>query len=92
MRISTQSMRVSLFGLIVLVAGVTFTTPASAGFYMREEAQPLLIKADENQDGFLSRPELRAEDPSLLCGFDRADVDRNGKLDLGEFEMLLISL
>ena len=78
--------------MLLLVSTLAFAPPASAGFYMREEAQPLLTKADANQDGFLSRPELRAEDPALLCGFDRADVDRNGKLDLGEFELLLISL
>jgi Ca2+-binding EF-hand superfamily protein len=89
---SAHSIRVDFLALIAVVAGLAFTQPASAGFYVREEARPMLVKADANRDGYLSRLELRAEDPSMLRGFDRADVDHNGKLDLGEFEILLISL
>jgi len=89
---SLSAKRFFLAPLVAFVAALTFTQPASAGFYVREEVRPMLVKADANRDGFLSRPEIRAEDPSLLCGFERADVDRNGKLDLGEFEILLISL
>jgi hypothetical protein len=89
---SARATRFHFLPLIAVVAGFAFAQPASAGFYVREEAQPILVKADANRDGYLSRPELRAEDPSMLRGFDRADVDDNGKLDLGEFELLLISL
>ena len=78
--------------LISLAAGLALAQPANAGFYMREEVRPMWIKADADRDGYLSRPEIFAEDPALLPGFDRADVDHDGKLDLGEFEILLISL
>ena len=76
----------------MLVAGLWFSGIASAAFYMREEARPMWVKADTNRDGYLSRREVYAEDPQLLSGFDEADVNRDGKLDLGEFEILLISL
>jgi len=78
--------------LIMLLSVLWFSGAAIAGFYMREEARPMWVKADTNRDGYLSRPELYAEDPQLLKGFDKADVNRDGKLDLGEFEILLISL
>lgn len=89
---SARASRFYFLPLIAAVAGLAMSQPASAGFYTREEVRPLLVKADANRDGYLSRPELRAEDPSMLRGFDRADVDQNGKLDIGEFEILLISL
>lgn len=78
--------------LAFAVGGMWFSGTASAGFYMREEARPMWVKADTNCDGYLSRREVYAEDPQLLGGFDAADVNRDGKLDLGEFEILLISL
>ncbi|MGD2139847.1 MAG: hypothetical protein PVH25_05595 [Burkholderiales bacterium] len=78
--------------LVTLVAGLWFSANANAGFYMREEARPMWVKADTNRDGYLSRPEVYAEDPQLLDGFDDADINHDGKLDLGEFEILLISL
>ena len=84
--------RFFLATLIGLVTGLALAQPANAGFYMREEVRPMWVKADADRDGYLSRPEIYAEDPALLPGFDRADVDHNGKLDLGEFEILLISL
>ncbi len=92
MSFSARAMRFHILPLIAALAGLAMAQPASAGFYTREEVRPMLVKADANRDGYLSRPELRAEDPAMLRGFDRADVDRNGKLDLGEFEILLISL
>ena len=78
--------------LAVLAIGVVLSNPASAGFYLREEARPMWIKADTDRDGFLSRDEVRSEDPGMLRGFDDADVNRDGQLNLGEFEILLISL
>ena len=76
----------------LLLAGMWLSGSANAGFYLPEEARPMWVKADTNRDGYLSRPEVYAEDPQLLSGFDKADVNRDGKLDLGEFEILLISL
>jgi len=78
--------------LLVIALGLGFAQSASARFYLREEVRPLWVKADTNRDGYLSRPEVFAEDPVLLRGFNRADVNHDGRLDLGEFEILLISL
>lgn len=76
----------------LILCGLGLAQSASAGFYFLEEARPIWVKADTDRDGYLSRPEVFAEDPVLLRGFDEADVDHDGKLDLGEFEILLISL
>jgi hypothetical protein len=78
--------------LISLVIGICFSNPAAAGFYLREEARPMWVKADTDHDGFLSRDEVGIEDPGMLQGFDDADVNCDGRLNLGEFEILLISL
>jgi Ca2+-binding EF-hand superfamily protein len=78
--------------LLALSLCAAWVPSANAGFYLREEARPLLVKADTNRDGYLSRTEICAEDPSLLTGFEQADVNDDGRLDLGEFEILLISL
>jgi hypothetical protein len=78
--------------LISLVIGLCVSKPASAGFYLIEEARPMWVKADANSDGFLSRDEVCVEDPAMLREFDNADVNHDGRLDLGEFEILLISL
>jgi hypothetical protein len=66
--------------------------PALAGFYGLEEVKPLWIKADLDGDGYVTEDELRVEDPGLTVGFCQADHNRDGKLDLREFEVLLISL
>jgi len=78
--------------LVCLAIGSGFSKPASAGFYLREESRPMWAKVDTNNDGYLSRDEICVEDPEMLRGFDNADVNHDGKLDLGEFEILLISL
>ncbi len=84
--------RFFLPALLAIAIASGFASPANAGFYMREEVRPMWIKADTDRDGYLSRPEVCAEDPQLLNGFERADLDKDGKLNLGEFEILLISL
>jgi hypothetical protein len=78
--------------LICLAIGVGFSKPASAGFYLREELRPMWAKVDTNSDGYLSRDEICIEDPGMLREFDNADANHDGRLDLGEFEILLISL
>jgi hypothetical protein len=78
--------------LVCLAIAAGFSKPASAGFYLREESRPMLAKVDINSDGYLSRHEICVEDPAMLREFDNADVNRDGRLDLGEFEILLISL
>jgi Ca2+-binding EF-hand superfamily protein len=71
---------------------IAAATPAVAGYYLRDEIKPMWTKLDLNADGFISKAELRAEDARLVAGFQRADINRDGKLDLGELELLLISL
>ena len=78
--------------LVCLAIGFAFSKPASAGFYLREESRPMWAKVDTNGDGYLSRHEICVEDPAMLREFDNADVDHDGRLDLGEFEILLIIL
>lgn len=75
-------------GLIIGAAAAT----ANAGFYSIEEVKPLWIKMDLNGDGFVSWDEIRAQEPRMMRRFHRADFNRDGKLDLREFEELLISL
>ncbi len=69
-----------------------FSLPAFAGFYLLEEVKPMWVKLDLNGDGYVTKDELCAEDPRLASGFRKADHNRDGKLDLREFEVLLISL
>ncbi len=90
--ISPIRLMMPLLLVLSLVIGLCLAKPASAGFYLREEARPIWVKADTNQDGYLSRDEVCVEDPAMLSGFDSADVNHDGRLDLGEFEILLISL
>ena len=78
--------------LICLAIGFCFSKPVAAGFYSKEEARPMWVKADTNSDGFLRRDEVCVEDPAMLRGFDNADVNHDGRLDLGEFKILIISL
>lgn len=76
---------------VALVLGGAAAT-ASAGFYRIEEIKPLWIKMDLNGDGYVSREELQAQEPRMIKRFRRADYNHDGKLDLREFELLLISL
>jgi Ca2+-binding EF-hand superfamily protein len=81
--------------LVAAIAAVSLCTvagPASAGFYRSEEIRPLWTKMDLDRDGYISAEELRVAEPGLLRAFRKADHDRDGRLDLREFEVLLISL
>ncbi|MEO8159659.1 MAG: hypothetical protein ABI648_17810 [Betaproteobacteria bacterium] len=64
---------------------------AAAYRYQPAEVWPIWAKLDINADGKISRAELREEDPRLLAGFDRADLDHDGTLSLRELELLLLS-
>ena len=52
-----------------------------------QEPQKITRYADENRDGQVTRDEARA-DPALAASFDEYDLDRNGRLDRGEFARL----
>jgi hypothetical protein len=86
--------RVSGFLSAAFAAGVLSVAalPAHGGFYLQEEIKPMWFKIDLNGDGYISKDELCAEDPGLVRGFSKADYNGDGKLELREFEILLISL
>lgn len=89
-RLSRTSRLLAGLAACVLTAAAS-AMPASAG-YLSDEIKPMWFKVDLNADGFVSKAELRAEDPVLVAGFRRADLNRDGRLDLREFELLLISI
>lgn len=84
-------LRKYLLATTALVLGAVAAN-ASAGFYSIEEVKPLWVKMDLNGDGFVSWEEVMAQEPRMIKRFYRADYNRDGKLDLREFEELLISL
>ena len=53
------------------------------------EAMNAMLRADRDKDGTLSREELEHYDLGLARRFKEADVDRDGKLTLYEFEKIL---
>jgi len=48
---------------------------------------PITRYADEDRDGVVTRKEAKV-DPKLAASFDRYDLDKNDKLDRGEFARL----
>lgn len=84
---------VPLLGAILLSSGsaVTATPNPISNSYRLDEVQWVWLKADLNADGVLSRQEVWEEDAMLAAKFDDADLDGNGTLSAGEFEILLIS-
>ena len=74
-------------GLLANMAPLT-----AAHHYQPAEVQPIWMKIDLNDDGKISRDELREEDPALLSKFDKADLDHDGVLSLRELEVLLLSV
>ncbi len=55
------------------------------------DSMNLMMKADTDKDGTLTRAETAKFDSALAAGFDKADADKDGKLTLKEFETLLAS-
>lgn len=79
-------------GLLILSLGSAVTaTPVASTAYGLDEIEWIRMKADLNGDRVLSRDEVWEEDASLAARFDDVDLDRDGMLNAGEFELLLIS-
>ncbi|HWA13418.1 MAG TPA: hypothetical protein VHA15_10025 [Burkholderiales bacterium] len=92
------NMRKTLFlaplaGALLLSLGSSVTATPAAGLqgYRLDEVQWIWIKADVDADGRLTREEVRDEDAALAARFDDADLDGDGSLSAGEFEILLMS-
>ncbi|HEX7952796.1 MAG TPA: hypothetical protein VF523_06965 [Burkholderiales bacterium] len=84
--------RLAATSLLLGLALLADTAPLAAAYrYLPAEVRPIWMKLDVNADGKISRDELREEDPRLLAGFDRADLDHDGTLSLRELELLLLS-
>ena len=64
---------------------------ASSAAYRLDEVQWVWLKADLDADGRLTREEVWEEDAALAARFDDADLDGDGTLSAGEFEVLLMS-
>jgi hypothetical protein len=58
---------------------------AAGGATASNPDQPGFGIADHNKDGFVDKSEARVV-PGLSANFERADRNRDGKLDAGEFE------
>jgi EF hand len=57
---------------------------------LNSPAMHVMLRADRNKDGMLSREELEEYDLTLGPRFAEADWDQNGKLTLHELESLLL--
>jgi hypothetical protein len=57
---------------------------------LNSPAMHVMLRADRDKDGMLSREELEEYDVTLGPRFVEADWDQNGKLTLHEFESLLL--
>ncbi|MGH8730891.1 MAG: hypothetical protein ACREVF_04130 [Burkholderiales bacterium] len=80
--------------LLLSLGSAALPTPwvsPRAAAYSLDEIDWIRMKADLNGDGVLSREEILEEDASLLAKFDDADLDHDGTLSPGEFELLLIT-
>ena len=77
--------------LLSLGASVSATPVHSLNSYRLDEVQWVWLKADLDADGRLSREEVWEEDAALAARFDEADLDGDGSLSAGEFELLLVT-
>jgi len=77
--------------LLSLGSSVAATPGIASNNYRLDEVQWVWLKADLNADGVLSREEVWEEDAMLAARFDAADLDGNGTLSAGEFEILLMT-
>lgn len=76
--------------LLDIGSAVVAMPSPSDNAYRLEEVQWVWLKTDLNADGKLTRDEVEEEDAALAARFDEADLDGNGTLDAGEFELLLV--
>src|SRR5262249_45437493 len=77
--------------LLSLGSSVTATPATTMQGYRLDEVQWVWLKAELDADGKLTREEVLEEDADLAARFDEADLDGDGTLSAGEFEILLMS-
>ena len=65
------------------------STASSTLTFLDSVAMHHMLRADRDKDGTLSREELERYDIGLARQFRQADVDRDGRLTLYEFEKLV---
>ena len=52
-------------------------------------AMDMMVRADTNKDGAVTKDEVQKLNPKLSSHFDQADANHDGKLSFKEFEKLL---
>ena len=73
------------------VAAFVLAAPVVAREDLRDEPDAQFVQLDRNGDSFLSRDEVVGV-PNIAARFEKFDLNRDGRLDPGEFRALLASL
>ena len=77
----------SLPGLIAACSLAAAALATAAEPLPPQDRPEAFRKLDTDQDGFISRQEAAAQ-PEVAANFDKADRDRDGRLNFEEFETI----